>query len=287
MGFCDVPFWLDVTLCCGQVFRWERQGEWWYGVARDKVLKVRQIGGRFEYANVDAKFVEYYFSLDVDLQGIVDSFNRDAHIGKAVKEYWGLRLIRQDPWECLISYICATYKSIPAIRLMLNKMAKKFGEKTVLDGLEFYTFPECKKLAEASERDLLDCGLGYRTKYVLETSRRIWQSNFDLESIKKQPYSEAKKALMDFPGVGAKVADCVLLFSLGKTEAFPVDIWVKRVILNHYSDKLEPELAKKLSARDSLSSGDYERLNSFGRNYFGLHAGYAQEYLYHYERMTL
>ena len=92
---------------------------------------------------------------------------------------------------------------------------------------------------------------------------------------------------MEFPGVGAKVADCVLLFSLEKTEAFPVDVWVKRVILNHYSDKLDPELANKLSSHSSLSSGDYERLNNFGRNYFGKYAGYAQEYLYHYERMTL
>jgi N-glycosylase/DNA lyase len=93
--------------------------------------------------------------------------------------------------------------------------------------------------------------------------------------------------LMDFPGVGAKVADCVVLFSLGKTEAFPVDVWVKRVVLNHYSEQLPTELAKKLSTNDSLSIGDYQKLNAFGRNYFGQYAGYAQEYLYHYERMTL
>ena len=287
MSFCHAPFWLDVTLCCGQVFRWDKRGEWWYGVARQKVLKVRQVGNKFEYANVGAEFVEHYFSLDMDLQKIVNSVNKDSHIGKALKEYWGLRLIRQDPWECLMSYICATYKSIPAIKHMLNNMAKKFGEKIVFDNLEFYTFPESKRLANATKQDLLSCGLGYRTKYVHETARRINQSNVDLEALRKLPYAEAKKELMQFPGVGAKVADCVLLFSLDKTEAFPVDVWVKRVILNHYSDKLDPELAKKLSSHSSLSSGDYERLNNFGRNYFGKNAGYAQEYLYHYERMTL
>ena len=93
MSFCDAPFWLDVTLCCGQVFRWDKRGNWWYGVAREKVLKVRQVGNKFEYANVDAEFVEHYFSLDMDLQKIVNSVNKDAHIGKALKEYFGLRLI--------------------------------------------------------------------------------------------------------------------------------------------------------------------------------------------------
>jgi N-glycosylase/DNA lyase len=225
--------------------------------------------------------------LDVDLQKIFDSINKDIHVGKALKEYWGLRLIRQDPWECLISYICATYKSIPAIRLMLNKMSKKFGKKVILEGFNFYTFPECETLASASEQDLLDCGLGYRAKYVLETSRKVCQNGFNLQHVKKLPYTEAKKTLMDFPGVGAKVADCVLLFSLDKTEAFPVDVWIKRVILNHYSDKLPSDLVNKLCIRDSLSSGDYEMLGSFGRSYFGRYAGYAQEYLYHFERMAI
>ncbi len=287
MGFSDVPFWLDVTLCCGQVFRWDKQDDWWYGVSRDDVFKVRQIGGKFEYANVDAKFIEHYFNLSADLQGILNKVNKDSHIRKAIKEYWGLRLIRQDPWECLISYICATYKSIPAIKHMLNNIAKKFGRLTVLDGLDFYIFPESEKLATATEKDLLECGLGYRAKYVLKTSQIINQSNFNFEKLRKLPYEEAKRVLMDFPGVGAKVADCVLLFSLDKTEAFPVDVWVKRVIINHYADKLQPELVEKLSLRESLSSGDYKKLNSFGRSYFGEYAGYAQEYLYHFERMSI
>jgi N-glycosylase/DNA lyase len=283
----SAPFWLDVTLCCGQVFRWDKLGEWWYGVAGNNVFKVRQVEERLEYANVDAGFVEHYFSLDEDLQKISRSINKDPHIGKAVKQYWGLRLIRQDPWECLVSYICATYKSIAAIKRMLNSLAQKFGEKAELDGFEFYTFPHCQKLAGASEADLACCGLGYRAKYLLETSRCIRREHFDLESLRKLPYAEAKKALMDFPGVGAKVADCVLLFSLGKTEAFPVDVWVKRVLLNHYGDKLPGGLVRRLLGRESLSSSDYKRLNEFGVGYFGEYAGWAQEYLYHYERMTV
>jgi N-glycosylase/DNA lyase len=287
LSFSGVPFCLDVTLCCGQVFRWDKIGDWWYGVARDKAFKVHQFKGKLQYANVDEKFVEHYFSLDEDLQRISEGINKDTHIGKALQEFWGLRIIRQDPWECLISYICATYKSIPAIKRMLNNLSQKFGEKVTFDGCDFFAFPEPARLAGATEKELAECGLGYRAKYVLATSKRICGGNFDLEGLRKLPYAEAKKALMDFPGVGAKVADCILLFSLGKLEAFPVDVWVKRVIMNHYTDKFPTEFAQKLLNRNSLSRGDYERVNAFGRSYFGEYAGYAQEYLYHYERMQI
>ncbi len=287
LGISNVPFWLDVTLCCGQVFRWKKLNEWWYGVTNDQAFKVRQIGGKFEYANSDSDFVEHYFSLDVNLQKIVESINKDPHIHKALDEYFGLRLIRQDPWECLISYICATYKSIPAINLMLDKMSRKFGRRITLDGIEFYTFPGNKKLANANEKDLQSCGLGYRAKYILSTSKIIERGNFDLESLRNMSYSEAKAELMKLPGVGPKVADCILLFSIDKPEAFPVDIWIKRVFMNHYIDRLPRDLAAKLLNHKSLSNSDYEKINTFGREYFGEYAGYAQEYLYHYERMSI
>jgi N-glycosylase/DNA lyase len=287
LNLAKVPFYLDVTLCCGQVFRWDKKSDWWYGVAGDKAFKVRLVGEGLEYCNVKASFVERYFSLDIDLRKIADAINKDAHIAKAIEAYWGLRIIRQEPWECLISYICATYKSIPAIRHMLNNMAKRFGEKAILDGNEFFTFPSCEALSRATEEELKACGLGYRAKYVQQTSRRIRETSFDLDALRNLPYAEAKKALMEFPGVGAKVADCVLLFSLGKTESFPVDVWVKRVMLNHYIDKLGNGYGERLLAHKSLGSGDYEKLNAFGRSYFGEYAGYAQEYLYHYERMAV
>ncbi len=280
-----VPFNLDVTLCCGQVFRWERRGDWWYGVAADKAFKIRQANTELEFANVDEKFVTRYFGLEDDLQEICDSIGRDEHVKKALRAFWGLRVVRQDPWECLISYICATYKSIAAIKQMLLKLSKAFGEKTVLDGYDFYTFPAPEKLAKATASNLAKCGLGYRAKYVVETSKSIVESSFDLEGLRKMPYLQAKKNLLGFAGVGSKVADCVLLFSLGKLDAFPVDVWVKRAILNHYSDQFPKEFTQKMNARRSFSNAEYERLNKFGRSYFGEYAGYAQEYLYYYERM--
>ena len=281
----NVPFNLDVTLCCGQVFMWRKKGDWWYGVAGGKAFKVRYVKGELEFANAGPKFIENYFGLDDDLQKISVNIGRDEHIRKALQEFWGLRLIRQDPWECLISYICATYKNIPSIRRMLLSLSRKFGDKTLLDGMAFFTFPSPRELAGATAKDLLKCGLGYRAKYVQDTSKRIFENDFELEGLRQVPYTQAKKKLCNFAGVGPKVADCVLLFSLGKTEAFPVDRWVERVILKHYAEKLPPELAQKLQLREGLSNSEYSKLNVFGREYFGEYAGYAQEYLYHYERM--
>jgi N-glycosylase/DNA lyase len=167
---------------------------------------------------------------------------------------------------------------------MLSKLSLKFGERKIFDGLDFYTFPTDGKLAFASENGLRECGLGYRAKYVQATAKKIYESKIELESLKTLPYLEARKRLVEFPGVGLKVADCVLLFSLEKLEAFPVDVWVKRVILNHYANLFPEALVKKLSTNESLSNSEYEKLNAFGRSYFGKYAGYAQEYLYHYER---
>jgi N-glycosylase/DNA lyase len=276
---------LDVTLCCGQVFRWEKKGEWWYGVVGDQALKARQTRAELEFDGANEALIVHYFGLDDDLQEIRGKIGRDEHIRKALREFWGLRIIRQDPWECLISYICATYKNIPAIRHMLLKLSSKFGEKTTLDGLKLFTFPTPEKLAGTTEASLATCGLGYRAKYVQDTSKRIFESDFELESLRQLPYEQAKKQLCRLAGVGSKVADCVLLFSLGKTEAFPVDRWIERVILNHYVEKLPPELAQKLKKRAGLTNSEYAKLNVFGREYFGEYAGYAQEYLYHYERM--
>ena len=280
-----VPFNLDVTLCCGQVFRWDRKGDWWYGVVGDKAFKVRQTGAELEFAGVNETVIVQYFGLDDDLQKISASIGRDAHIRRALSAFWGLRLIRQKPWECLISYICATYKNIPAIRHMLLQLSRKFGEKKVFDGCDFFTFPTPAKLACASEKSLATCGLGYRAKYVQATSKRIFENDFELEGLRQLSYEQAKNQLCSLAGVGPKVADCVLLFSLGKTEAFPVDRWVERVILNHYAQQLQSELVQRLSRREGLTNSDYSLLNAFGRRYFGEYAGYAQEYLYHYERM--
>lgn len=280
----DVTFDLDLSICCGQVFRWKKIGEWWYGIVGENVFKIRQCGSELEFDGVSGEFVKCYFGLSDDLELIIRCIGRDDYIKAALHRFEGLRIVRQEPWECLISFICATYKNIAAIQQMLSKISVKFGEKRIFDRLDFYIFPTAKKLALASENGLRECGLGYRAKYVQAAAKKICEEKFDLKTLKAMPYLEARKKLVEFPGVGLKVADCVLLFSLEKMEALPVDVWIKRVILNHYANQLPEALVKKLLSHNSLTNGEYEKLNAFGRNYFGKYAGYAQEYLFHYER---
>jgi N-glycosylase/DNA lyase len=279
-----VAFDLDFSLCCGQVFRWRKLGSWWYGVVGEQVVKIRQCGKELEFENVSKEFVKSYFGLNDDLEQISQCIGKDDYVQKALHKFEGLRIVRQVPWECLISFICATYKSIAAIELMLKKISIKYGEKQVFDNLDFYTFPTMEKLALASENGLQECGLGYRAKYVQATAKKIHDENTNLEDFMNLPYLQAREKLLEFSGVGLKVADCVLLFSLRKLEAFPVDVWVKRVILNHYADLLPEPFVKKLQSHTSLTNGEYLKISDFARNHFGAYAGYAQEYLFHFER---
>jgi N-glycosylase/DNA lyase len=283
---CSCPFSLDFTLCCGQAFRWDKLGGWWYGVVREKVFKIRRTNDELEFENAEVDFVKNYLGLSDDLPKILSQISKDRHIKRVAEELRGLRILRQDPWECLISYICATYKNIPAIRQMIFNLSKKFGDKIYFDGHNFYTFPTPERLAKATAEELAKCGLGYRTKYVSETAKIVHKSDFEFESLRGLAYERAKEELLNFPGVGLKVADCVLLFSLGKLEAFPVDVRIRRVILKYYARHFPNEFIKEISRRKSPSKSEYEELSLFGRTYFGEYAGYAQEYLYHYERAS-
>jgi len=280
----DIEFNLDVSLCCGQVFRFKKQNDWWYGLLGDKIFKIRQTNNHLEFEGVDLAFIEAFFGLKEDLTKIIQSINKDSYISGAIRQFRGLRLVRQNPWECLISFICATYKNITAIEQTLFKMSQKYGEERYFDDQVFWLFPSIEKLSKASVSGLEECGLGYRAKYVQLTAKRVYEERIDLESFKQLSYVEAKKRLLEFSGVGLKVADCVLLFALDKMEAFPVDVWVKRILLDHYAKCLPQDLVERFQSHDTLSKGEYEKLGLFARNYFGPYAGYAQEYLYHYKR---
>jgi N-glycosylase/DNA lyase len=279
-----VEFDLDFSLCCGQVFRWHKVNGWWYGIVGENVVKACQCGADLKFENVTKEFMETFFGLNDDLAQISQCIGKDDYVRNALQRFKGLRIVRQLPWECLISFICATYKSIAAIELMLKKLSIKYGEKQIFDNMDFYTFPTVERLANASENGLRECGLGYRAKYVQATAQKIYNEKINLEDLKNLPYLESRKKLLEFSGVGLKVADCVLLFSLRKLEAFPVDVWVKRVILHHYADQLPEPFVKKLQSHTSLTNSEYQKIGDFARTYFGAYAGYAQEYLFHYER---
>lgn len=259
-------------------------GDWWYGVVRGEVIKIRQLGQALEFENASHDRTVEYFALGDDLREILGEINKDEYISGVIEEQRGLRILRQDPWECLLSFICATYKNIASIRRMLTELSRSYGERITFEKATFYSFPTAGRLARASLGGLARCGLGYRAKYVLETAKIVDGENFRLRNFQESSYSEAKQSLLMLPGVGQKVADCVLLFSLGRLEAFPVDVWVKRAILKHYAKSFSASSVRRLSFQRSISDVDYRTLNEFGRDYFGQYAGYAQEYLYHHER---
>jgi len=283
-----VPFSLEHTLRCGQLFRWKKLGDWWYGVVGDKVVKIRQIADKLKFRmfpeKTTAEFIKNYFRLDDNLPSILSQINKDEHIRRAIQHCHGLRICRQQPWECLISYICATYKNIPAIKNMILNLSKQFGDKITFNGHDFYTFPKPSDLAHASLEETKSCRLGFRADRVLETSRILDREEFNLEDLGKMNYEKAKQKLLSLPGVGQKVADCVLLFSLDKLEAFPVDIWMKRAVLEFYPIHFERSFVKRVSTKSSITPCEYDTINSFGREYFGKYAGYAQEYLFHLSR---
>jgi N-glycosylase/DNA lyase len=279
-----VPFNLEYTLRCGQLFRWEKLDNWWYGVVKDTVVKIRQITDKLLFQTfpekMNADFIKNYFRLDDDLPFILSQIAKDEHVKKVIQCFHGLRISRQEPWECLISYICATYKNIPAIKDMILNLSKRFGRKMTFNGHDFYTFPKPSDLAHVSLEEIRSCGLGFRAEGVLETSKILERGEFNLEDLRKMDYEKTRQKLLSLPGVGQKVADCVLLFSLDKLEAFPVDIWIKRAVIEFYPSYFEHSFIKRISGKNSITPPEYKTISSFGREYFGKYAGYAQEYLF-------
>jgi len=267
----DRPFNLDRTLSCGQAFRWEVVDGWWSGVVGEEAIWIRQDGDRLIFTGADSRFIRDYFRLDQDLPSILASIDRDPVIGAAIQECMGLRLIGQPPWECLVSYICATNTNIPAVKRRIALMAERCGRPIERPGGRVYAFPEPDALAELSCTDLRECKVGYRAEAVREAALYAADNPDWAERIAALPFEEAREALMRFRGIGPKAADCVLLFAFGFFEAFPVDVWIHRIMTEAYL----PELAGK-----GCTPAVYERIRKFAQEYFGDYAGYAQEYLY-------
>ena len=269
----DQPFSLDLTLNCGQVFRWDRNPDgWWYGVVGNHVIKICQDGSTVRFEGVPEHFIEHYFSLETDLNSITQSFDCDPHIHAAIAQCHGLRLIRQPAWECLVSYICATNSNIPMIRRRIANIAQRFGHVLDFESRQFFSFPDPSSLANTCSESLTECKLGYRTPYVLETACEISDEKQWQKYINSLPYEKARHELMKLQGVGPKAADCILLFAFQKYESFPVDVWIRRIINEHYIQNQSPN--------SMLTGWEYDMIRRFARQHFGQYCGYAQEYLY-------
>ena len=289
----EQPFDLASSLESGQAHRWWRDrdnssgspGEWYWGVIGGNVIRVRTsnrawLGGPYgleirSAPPVDGECLEHlmrtYFRLDDDIEAIYREITRDPRVELMVSRYRGLRLLSVEPWECLISFICSANSNMSRIHANMEAMAESFGEPVTLDGRVVHTFPTPQRLAAAGELALRSLGLGFRAPYVARAASAVADGELDLEGLRLLPYQEAKLRLVELPGIGSKIADCVLLHSLDKMEAFPIDVWVRRALREWYFDGEKPP-------SDRL-------MLEWATEYFGPYAGYAELYLFHGRRL--
>ncbi len=270
------PFDLASSLESGQAHRWRREGQWYVGVIYGNLIKIRQdlFGVEFRSApNMEetvAPLLHSYFRLEDNLETIYRQINKDARVSSVTAQYQGMRILRQEPWECIVAYICSANSNIPRIAANMETLAEGFGEPITLDETTRYSFPTPFRLAWAGETVLRGLGLGFRAPYVAQATQAVVSGALDLEALRHLPYQEAKERLMEVPGIGPKVADCILVFSLDKLEAFPIDVWVRRALREWYFE------GEKVPDRALLA---------WAQEYFGPYAGYAQQYLFHGRRM--
>ena len=262
------------TINSGQIFLWENYKNTWFIVNGHNIIVVNQ--KQFENATL-TKETKKFFRTDDDIKKILKNITRDKIVKKAVKHYPGLRITRQDPFQCCISFIVSANSNIPNIRMRLQKLCIKFGTKVRFQKREFFLFPTPKMLANATLQDLQECKLGYRSKYVLDTSRLIASREIDFDELKKAEYGKCKELLLKLPGIGDKVADCVMLFSLEKLGAFPLDTWIVKILQKYYSDNFCMD-------KKTISKKRYENIHQDVLNHFGKYAGYSQQFLYKMER---
>ncbi len=255
-------FSLADTLDCGQAFRWEKQQDGSFlGVAMGRALRVSQQNNKIILYGTDFEVFEAvwrgYFDLDRDYGYIRGVLEEDETLKKACFLAGGIKVLRQDPWECLCSFIISQNNNIPRIKGIINRLCESFGEP-IADGL--YSFPSAERIASLTDDELAPLRAGFRAKYILDAARRVASGEIDFAKLEKMKTDAARDELMKIYGVGEKVADCVLLFGLGRVEVIPKDVWIKRVLSELYDGKL-PDFATP-------------------------YAGIAQQYLFHYARMT-
>ena len=262
---------LDDTINSGQVFLWKKINTKWYGVNGKNILTLE---GKPDVKN---KRIFNFFRMGDDFKKIKRVLSEDRVLSKAIERFPGMRILRQDPFQCYISFIVSSNSNIPNIQTRLQKLCISFGEKKTRNGHDFFLFPEPERLASASISDIAKCGLGYRSKYVKKAAIAINDGTINFASLKKQNYYDARDRLCQVFGIGNKVADCILLFSLDKLEAVPLDRWILRILQKYYSDKFEIKTK-------SITEKTYDELHEKTIDYFGEYAGYAQQFLFKNER---
>ena len=265
---------------CGQCFRFNKQEDESYtGVVGNNVINVKKVDNEIHIKSVGQdnleELVVNYFDLNRDYEQIKDKLSKiDENMQKSISYGKGIRILNQDLWETIISFIISANNNIPRIKGIIDRMSERYGNKIIFEGKEYYTFPTIDELSKASVEDLRALGLGFRDVRVYETTKMIKNKEVDLEQLKNEKdFSKVRNTLLTLPGVGPKVADCILLFStLKRWEAFPIDVWVRRVMNELYIKNPDETKVKK----EEIEKIAYEK--------FGNLAGIAQQYLFYWKR---
>ena len=267
MTIADIPhFSLEQCLTCGQTFRWQLRGERYYGVVLGKAVFAQQDGDVLTLSGVgeaDGPAFLRYFDLERDYGAIKAQYAGDPFLAQGMSYADGLRVLRQPPFETLITFIISANNNIARITGIVDKLCRRFGEPNG----DAYDFPTPQALADADIEDLKECGAGYRAKYIGETAKMV-VSGFDLVGLTEVGYEQVRQKLTQLIGVGLKVADCVALYGLGFLQAFPMDVWMNRVLCGAYG----------------YTGKNDKQMRAFVDEKFGAHAGIAQQYLFHYAR---
>ena len=272
---CGQPFNLAASLESGQAFRWVREQEgpdaWFSGVVQGNLIRIRQSGrGTVDFqssqpAGLTRHQLHGYFRLDDDTEAIYREISREGTLKALVQRYAGLRLLRQEPWECLVAFLCSGNNSISRISQIMEKLAESFGQPIQLDGATRFSFPTPQRLNAAEPEELEGLRLGLnRGANIHRIAGEVSDGTLDLYALTEMPYPEALKKLQEQPGIGPKIANCVLLFSLDKLEAFPVDRWIGRAM-----------------AGEEASDRELVEWANIYREEFGQYAGYAGQFLFH------
>ncbi|CEN85519.1 DNA-3-methyladenine glycosylase family protein [Paraclostridium sordellii] len=260
---------------CGQCFRWKDQGDGSYtGVAKGRVINVSREGDTIYLKNTNLEDFKNiwkdYFDLDTDYSKIKNELrNMDEYLEKATEFGWGIRLLRQDPWEMIISFIISSNNRIPMIQKAIKNLSREYG--TYIGSYEdedYYDFPTPQQLSKASIEEIRACSTGFRDKYIKSTTEEVIKNNDDVYSYRNLSTEDCIKELLKFNGIGPKVGDCIALFGMQKYDTFPVDVWVKRVMQEFYVE-------------DDMS---LPKIRKYAIDKFGDLSGFAQQYLFYYAR---
>ena len=265
--FSDKDFNLKDTFDCGQCFRWEEEGECFTGVAGGYWGKLRKTDNGIEITtnSPDESFWKTYLDIDRDYGEIKETVSINPLMEEAVKCGYGIRILKQEFFETLMSFIISQRSSIPKIKNCVKKICENWGNKIEEDGISYYTFPNPEKLKNVSEEEFREIGVGYRAPYLVKCVQMVADGKIDESDLVALSTQEAREKLMSLYGVGDKVCDCVMLFSLAKYDLFPSDVWIKRV------------MCESFGSSEKTAKEDGERL-------FGKYSGFAQQYLFYYRR---